>query len=110
MVRVNTSGYPYAVFYSVKWVNLLIIKILIFFESPRFYEFVDRMKAGENNKSLLRRFTVTNFYALYLFLPSVQFLRIESFFLKELEGFLELQVIGCITNKSLKLSGFSLPG
>ena len=68
------------------------------------------MKAGEYNKSLLRRFTVTNFYALYLFLPSVQFLRIESFFLKELESFLELQVIGCITNKSLKLSGFSLPG
>lgn len=87
----------------------LIIKILMFVY-PCFYEFVDRMKAGENNKSLLRRFTVTNFYALYLFLPSVQFLRIESFFLKELEGFLELQVIGCITNKSLKLSGFSLPG
>ena len=87
----------------------LIIKILMFVY-PRFYEFVDRMKAGKNNKSLLRRFTVTNFYALYLFLPSVQFLRIESFFLKELEGFLELQVIGCITNKSLKLSGFSLPG
>lgn len=87
----------------------LIIKILMFVY-PRFYEFVDRIKAGENNKSLLRRFTVTNFYALYLFLPSVQFLRIESFFLKELEGFLELQVIGCITNKSLKHSGFSLPG
>ena len=87
----------------------LIIKILMFVY-PCFYEFVDRMKAGGNNKSLLRRFTVTNFYALYLFLPSVQFLRIESFFLKELEGFLELQVIGCITNKSLKLSGFSLPG
>ena len=87
----------------------LIIKILMFVY-PRFYEFVDRIKAGENTKSLLRRFTVTNFYALYLFLPSVQFLRIGSFFLKELEGFLELQVIGCITNKSLKLSGFSLPG
>lgn len=30
MVRVNTSGYPYVVFYNVKWVNLLIIRILIF--------------------------------------------------------------------------------
>ena len=53
---------------------------------------------------MLRRFTVTNFYALYLFLPSVQFLRIESFFLKELEGFLELQVIGCITISKEALS------
>lgn len=87
----------------------LIIKILMFVY-PRFYEFVDRMKVGEYNKSLTSRFTTSNFYALYLFLPSVQFLRIGSFFLKELEGFLELQVIGCITNKSLKLSGFSLPG
>ena len=110
MVRVNTSGYPYVVFYNVKWVNRLIIKILIFLEIPVPTQSCQWMKAGENNKSLLRRFTVTNFYALYLFLPSVQFLRIESFFLKELEGFLELQVIGCITNKSLKLSGFSLPG
>lgn len=31
MVRVNTSGYPYVVFYNVKLVNLLIIKILVFF-------------------------------------------------------------------------------
>lgn len=31
----------------------LIIKILMFVY-PCFYEFVDRMKAGENNKSLLR--------------------------------------------------------
>lgn len=37
MVRVNTSGYPYVVFYSVKWVNLLIIRILIFLENPRSY-------------------------------------------------------------------------
>lgn len=89
----------------------LIIRILIFLENPRSYASLSMdEKQGENNKSLLRRFTVTNFYALYLFLPSVQFLRIESFFLKELESFLELQVIGCITNKSLKLSGFSLPG
>ena len=35
--RVNTSGYPYAVFYSVKWVNLLLIRILIFLENPRSY-------------------------------------------------------------------------
>lgn len=110
MVRVNTSGYPYVVFYNIKWVNLLIIKILIFLKIPVSTSLSMDEKQGENNKSLLRRFTVTNFYALYLFLPSVQFLRIESFFLKELEGFLELQVIGCITNKSLKLSGFSLPG
>lgn len=88
----------------------LIIKILIFLGIPVPMQPCQWMKSRENNKSLLRRFTVTNFYALYLFLPSVQFLRIESFFLKELEGFLELQVIGCITNKSLKLSGFSLPG
>lgn len=47
MVRVNTSGYPYVVFYNVKLANLLIIKILVFFESPRFYEFVDRMKSRE---------------------------------------------------------------
>lgn len=57
----------------------LIIKILMFVY-PRFYEFVDRMKVGEYNKSLTSRFTTSNFYALYLFLPSVQFLRIESFF------------------------------
>lgn len=89
----------------------LIIKILVFFlKVPVSRSLSMDEKQGEYNKSLLRRFTVTNFYALYLFLPSVQFLRIESFFLKELEGFLELQVIGCITNKSLKLSGFSLPG
>lgn len=87
--------------------SLLIIRMLIFWKIPVPTQACQWMK---NNKSLLRRFTVTNFYALYLFLPSVQFLRIESFFLKELEGFLELQVIGCITNKSLKLSGFSLPG
>lgn len=31
MVSVNTSGYPYVVFYNVKWANLLIIKILVFF-------------------------------------------------------------------------------
>ena len=34
MVRVNTSGYPYVVFYNIKWVNLLIIKILIFLKIP----------------------------------------------------------------------------
>lgn len=34
MVRVNTSDYPYAVFYNVKWANLLIIKILIFLKIP----------------------------------------------------------------------------
>lgn len=34
MVRVNTSGYPYVVFYNVKWVNLLIIKILMFLKVP----------------------------------------------------------------------------
>lgn len=34
MVRVNTSGYPYVVFYNIKWVNLLIIRILIFLKVP----------------------------------------------------------------------------
>ena len=34
MVRVNTSGYPYVVFYNIKWVNLLIIRILIFLKIP----------------------------------------------------------------------------
>lgn len=34
MVRVNTSGYPYVVFYNIKWVNLLIIKILMFLKVP----------------------------------------------------------------------------
>ena len=36
MVSVNTSGYPYVVFYNVKWANLLIIKILIFLNIPVF--------------------------------------------------------------------------
>mgnify|MGYP007092396569 CR=1 FL=1 len=34
--RVNASGTLDAVFYSAKWVNLLIIKILMFVY-PRFY-------------------------------------------------------------------------
>lgn len=88
----------------------LIIKILIFLENPRSYASLSMDEKQGNTIKVVTAFTVTNFYALYLFLPSVQFLRIESFFLKELEGFLELQVIGCITNKSLKLSGFSFPG
>ena len=34
--RSKCFGYPYAVFYSVKLVNYLIIKILIFLEIPVF--------------------------------------------------------------------------
>lgn len=44
------------------------------------------------------------------FFPPFNFSESDHSFLKKLEGFLEFQVIGCITNKSLKLSGFSLPG
>ena len=61
----------------------LMIKILIFWKIPVPTQACQWMKSRENNKSLLRRFTVTNFYALYLFLPSVQFLRIGSFFFKK---------------------------
>lgn len=36
MNRVDTSGHPYVVFYNVKLVNLLIIKMLIFLKIPVF--------------------------------------------------------------------------
>ena len=50
MVRV-TSGYPYVLFYNVKWVNLLIIKILIFLNIPVFTSLSMDEKQGKTIKA-----------------------------------------------------------